>query len=269
MAPIENRDEVVFVKLGGSFITYKNKPFSINYIALKNTVEILRRTAGKVQVLLGNGGGSFAHFVVDAYKKYDKKILLVNCHKATRTLNSIIVDYMLEHGLLVSTVQTSAIICWGKHGIELFIEPIKHLLRNGIIPSVYGECVIDESETVRIMSTEEVFSILAKYIDVSRIVLLTDVNGVHTCDPKTCASAKLIPRINRDNIDAILADLKETIYADETGSIYGKVKYMADLSQKLGIPIYITSGFNVDEAVNAILYGRVEKGTVIDMSESH
>ncbi|ABN69619.1 isopentenyl phosphate kinase [Staphylothermus marinus F1] len=261
-----DHDNIVFVKLGGSFITYKDKPYSINYVALKKTVDILSSVYGKTSILLGNGGGSFAHFVVEKYKMYDKKILLVNCHRVTRLLNSIIVDYLLDHGLLVSTMQTSAIIYGGVKGFESFIKPLKYLLRNNIIPSIYGECIIDENEVVRIMSTEEVFSILAKYINVSRIVLLTDVEGVYTCDPKKCDDAELIPRIDKSNIDTVLSRLNETMYMDETGSIYGKVKYMADLSENLEIPVFIVSGFDVENAVNAILYGKVSRGTVIDMS---
>ncbi|ADI31424.1 isopentenyl phosphate kinase [Staphylothermus hellenicus] len=261
-----DHDNVVFVKLGGSFITYKDKPYSINYAALKKTVDILSSVYGKTRLLLGNGGGSFAHFVVEKYKMYDEKILLVNCHRATRLLNSIIVDYLLDHGLLVSTMQTSAIIYGGKRGFVSFIKPLKYLLRNNIIPSIYGECIIDENQAVRIVSTEEVFSILAEHIKVSRIVLLTDVEGVFTCDPKRCEDAELIPRIDRNNIDTVLSRLKETMYMDETGSIYGKVKYMASLSKKLRIPVFIVSGHDVENAVNAILYGKVLRGTVIDMS---
>ncbi len=264
----ESFNDLVFVKIGGSFITYKDTFWSVNYRSLMNTYRILTGALSRnndLRILLGNGGGSFAHPVVKFFMGRGDDLLLTECWRATKTLNNIIVNYLIDHGLRVAGLQTSTLIYYDRDGFHLSIKPIEYLLRIGVIPSVYGECIIDFMGGVKVLSTEEIFNILAEYLPVKRIVLLTDVSGVYTCDPKKCSDAKLIRIINSENIDEILNMLSSNKERDATGSIYGKVKYMAEISLKHRIPVLIVSGNNVEEAVKAISKGVISEGTIIDL----
>ncbi len=257
--------EPVFVKLGGSFITYKDKPFSINYRGLENIVEILYRVNGKVDLLLGNGGGGFAHYTVNKYSGSDTLRLITMCQDSTRMLNHIIVDYLARHGFNIVSIQTSAVIIRDKEGYSVFIKPIHRSLELGLIPVIYGECIFS-SNGYEIISTEKVFEILSEYIQPHHIVLITNVDGIYSCDPVKCSEPVLIRYIDHGNLDEVLDMLMESSSRDATGSIYGKVSSMARLSEKIGVKIHIVSGYNIDDAVKAILGQEFSRGTTIDLA---
>ena len=252
-----------YVKLGGSFITFKDKPFSVNYEALEKIIEILSRVINRVKLILGNGGGSFAHTIVEKYRDQPVDTLLSMCQDSTRRLNALIVNYLVQHGLRVTGLQTSALIVSSNGEYHVFTKPLEKALEKGLTPIVYGECIFSD-KGYEILSTERVFSILAQYFRPERIVLLTDVSGIHTCDPKMCSEAELIPRITRDNLDQVLHVLETTSTRDATGSVYGKVLSMTRLSSELRVRVYIVSGFDVESSIKAILGEDGVYGTVIE-----
>ncbi len=253
---------IVYVKLGGSFITYKDKPFSINYSALEKTVSIISRTMDRVKLILGNGGGSFAHTIVQMYRDKSVDVLLTHCQNSTRKLNTIVVNYLIEHGVRATGIQTSAIMVYEKGEYSVWVKPIQQALEHGLIPVVYGECIFSDNGYT-IVSTEKVFSILSRYFQPKRIVLLTDVPGIHTCDPKECSDAKLIKKITGENLDEVLNLLRKASSMDATGSIYGKVLSMARLSRETCVDVHVVSGFDIESSIKAILGLEYVNGTLI------
>lgn len=253
---------LVLVKAGGSFLTVKNKPVTIRADAFDSLVAILKGVIGKVNIILGNGGGSFAHYAVSAYKGRSPAELLTKCHQATRSLNRLVVDYLVQNGLHASSLQTSAILSFVDGKVEVFDKPIIEMIRVGVIPVVYGECIPYDGG-IRIVSTEEALRAIARVLRPSRVVLLTDVDGVYTCDPKSCPDARLLEEINSSNLNEVLEGLKGYAGADQTGGIYGKVRSMAEFSRELGVDVYITSGFDIESSIDAILGRRPRKGTRI------
>lgn len=260
-------ETIVFVKAGGSFITFKDKPFSVNYSALDSIREALSMVQNRVKLVLGNGGGSFAHYIVKTYSSSSTGAFLTLCQESTRRLNSILVDYLVKHGFRTVSIQTSAIMVETASDFMVFHYPIVYALKNGLIPVVYGECIYSEKNGYRIVSTEEVFLELARFVKPNRIVLLTNVDGIYDKNPLTHSDAKLIERIDQENIESILERLKEQSSSDATGGVYGKLLFTARISRELGIPIYIVNGFNTESVVNAVLgYGSV-RGSLIDLSQ--
>lgn len=256
---------VVFLKAGGSFITFKDKPVSVNYMALKALAEALKATHREVSIVLGNGGGSFAHHAVLKYGSNDPTRLLVKCQQATRLLNRLIVDYLVFNNIPATSLQTSAIIGYGKDSLRAFTPPLLNLVGNGIIPVVYGECILNEKGLVEVFSTEKVFEILSSILKPSRILLLTDVEGVYSCNPRKCSNPELIKRIDNDNLGAVLELLESDASRDVTGGMYSKVKTMGELSRKTGAKVIVTSGFNIDHVVQALRGIVPEKATVIEI----
>ncbi len=243
--------DTVFVKLGGSFITYKDKFYSINFAALKKSVKILRGVINEYNILLGNGGGSFAHPIVLCGEEGSISTL-VKCQEATRDLNHLIVDYLVNNGIPAVSFQTSAIIYEGGQGLEVFVEPIKIALRNNIVPVVYGECIHSLARVFRVLSTEDVFLELSKHIKPVRVVLLTNVKGVYNRDPTKYDDAELIRIINKNNYKDVIDKISKNTSTDATGGIVSKVIKMYNLSCKIGAPIHIVSGFDVENTIRAI-----------------
>lgn len=255
---------VVYVKAGGSFITYKDRFFSVNYRALEALSKALRIAVDNgVRMLLGNGGGSFAHPVVDMLRRSDPRLLLVYCQKATRMLNKILVDYLVDNGIPAVSMQTSAIIHDEGGVLRAYAEPVKRLLEIGVIPVVYGECIVSATKTYRVVSTEKVFDALGESIRASRLVLLTDVDGVYTCDPHKCRDAELIRIIDPTNYEEVVGRVSGSRGVDVTGGIRGKIEAMYEYSRKHRVPVYVLSGFNVEDVVKALLGEEVGRGTVI------
>lgn len=139
---------------------------------------------------------------------------------------------------------------------------VKQFLANDIVPVVYGECIIGAGNVI-VVSTERIFELLAREISPRRIVLLTDVNGVYTCDPKKCKDASLIKRITRDTFEEVLLLLKQGAMDDATGSMFGKVQVAGKLAFELGVEVVITSGLNTKSALEAITGGYPEEATLI------
>ncbi len=255
---------VVYVKAGGSFITYKDRFFSVNYSALEALSRALRVAVDNgVRILLGNGGGSFAHPVVEMLKENDPRLLLVYCQKATRLLNKILVDYLVDNGIPAVSMQTSAIIYDDDGVLRAYAEPVKRMLEIGVIPVVYGECVVSSTGIYRVVSTEKVFDALGEDIRASRLVLLTDVDGVYTCDPNRCGDAELIPVIDPSNYEEVISRVSGSKGIDVTGGIRGKIEAMYEYSRKHRVPVYILSGFNVEDVVKAMLGKEIGKGTIV------
>ena len=60
--------EIVLIKYGGSIITDKTKPLSIDYsIINKLNHQIKEILQMGLSVIVGNGGGSFGHYYAKAY----------------------------------------------------------------------------------------------------------------------------------------------------------------------------------------------------------
>ncbi|MEM4717609.1 MAG: isopentenyl phosphate kinase [Desulfurococcaceae archaeon] len=255
----------IFLKLGGSFITYKDKPITVNYNALTSTIDILKQVIDSdIKIIIGNGGGSFAHFTVMRYFSEKKRSLIVKCHQSTRLLNRIIVDYIVNNGIPATSVQTSAIISYYDQLklFKVFYEPIVMLIENGVIPVVYGECLPTREEPI-VISTEKVFELLAQWIKPDRIILLTDVKGVYTCDPRKCTNPTLIQKITPDNLDEVLRLIRDQEKTDVTGGIYGKVLSMSKLSADLKTEIFIMSGFDTFAVIEAIKGGYPGNATLV------
>ncbi|MEM4602170.1 MAG: uridylate kinase, partial [Desulfurococcaceae archaeon] len=78
-----------------------------------------------------------------------------------------------------------------------------------------------------------------------------------------CENPVVINRITPSNIAEVLKVLEQSKHADATGGMFTKVQYMSRLAVKLGIDVVITSGFDVESSVSAILGGEPLRGTVI------
>lgn len=262
---VSSQKELVFVKIGGSFVTYKDKPFSINYAALDSLVKILKSVVDKVAIVLGHGGGSFAHPVVEAFHgSSDKVRTIVYCQKATRSLNKIILDYLIDNDIPVVQLQTSAIITIDGGVEHVNVLPIKIALNNKLIPVVYGECIHSSRDVYQVYSTEKIFLKLIDHgLMPNRIVYLENVAGVYERDPMKYSDTKLLREINRRNIGFLRKCLGKSHGIDVTGGMLSKIMLSLEIARKYKIPSIVVSGFNIEDSVKAITTGVPRTGTVI------
>ncbi len=253
----------VFIKIGGSFITFKDKPFSIDYSALENTYKILFRVYKSKKLVVGHGGGSFAHPIVNAMREGDPCKAIVLCQKATRLLNNLFVNYLVDNGLPMVSIQTSMLVYLSRDGYRVNVEPIHYALNNGLVPVVYGECIYSEEGVYKVLSTEELFKILVPLLKPERIVFIERVGGVYDRDPIVYRDARLIPLINRENYREITSLSSRVYGVDVTGGMKSKIELCIELARDYGVDSIIVSGYNIDDCIKAVVNGKPSRGTII------
>ena len=95
-------NDLVIIKLGGSVITFKDKPISANYKAIKNISKILKRLT--IPLIIVHGGGSYGHYWSVKFDmhtepaKYDPHGISI-VHSSMLTLNKIVVDALEKERL--------------------------------------------------------------------------------------------------------------------------------------------------------------------------
>ena len=270
--------KTIFIKLGGSLITDKNAPHTINYDTLKRVVKELKEvidSESELNLLVGHGGGSFPHPIAKAFRTAEGLIHAASargfalCQNSASTLNRIIVDLMIDYGLNAVSIQPSA-CCMAVDGeiARIFFEPLASSIKNGFIPVVFGDCVFDDVRGCTVISTEQILRHLCNYIRPDRVLCFEQVGGVYTSDPMLDTEAQFIPEITVENLNQQELDscLGESYSIDVTGGMREKVHQLLEIA-KMGIECEILSGR--EGYVKRALRGERGLGTVISRHQHH
>jgi isopentenyl phosphate kinase len=247
----EGGRNLIFVKLGGSLITEKSAPYTINYNAIRRIVKELKEAIDRdraLSLLIGHGGGSFPHPIAQSFRTSEGFIQDTSvrgfalCQNAASTLNRILVDLMVDYAIDAVSIQPSA-CCIAKDGeiAAFFIEPIKESISNGIIPVVFGDCVLDIVRGCTVVSTEQIFAHLSSSIRPSRVLVFGLVGGVYTGDPQKDEKARFIPEIEIEKFTDVESYLGNSYSVDVTGGMVTKVKELIKIA-KMGIECEVLSG---------------------------
>lgn len=263
--------ELVFVKFGGSLITEKSevataRPELIRRLA--DEVRQAREVRPGLQLLLGHGSGSFGHVVAQEYGVQwgcsDWRGYALTGGVAAR-LNRIVTDRFLEAGVPVVSLQPSAsALCRAGQLVEMAWQALPTLLAQGLVPMVYGDVALDEVWGTTIASTEMIFDYLARQLRPASILLLGEVDGVYTGDPRVDAEAQRVPALQADHLDGAEAGLGGSHAVDVTGGMRSKVLLMAATARALpGLRVHILSGLPPGSLYRALCAPETAGGTVI------
>jgi isopentenyl phosphate kinase len=164
---------------------------------------------------------------------------LAQTRLSVRTLNHHIVSNLLKHGIhAVGISPCFSIPNMQAHGGSS--ETIQHLqqliyitLQAGLIPVLHGDACLYGTKGVGILSGDTLMEMVVKTAPwVSRAVFLTDVDGVHTSDPKTNPNAELLKTIQVDV--AVNGTLSVALNLDASGS-----SHEHDVTGGLKVCIYV------------------------------
>ncbi len=254
-------NELVFVKLGGSVITDKTRPETARPQRIRRLAKELARSLEdrpELKLVLGHGSGSFGHVVAQQYGTREGVRTpsewrgFASVAATAARLNRIVADTLLDAGVPVWSLQpSSSARCENGQLVSLALASIEAALARGLVPLVYGDVALDSAKGGTIISTEQIFSYLARALLPARIVLVSAVDGVFERDPLRDASARPIPEISEGNWDTVQARLSASrtsassmpSAADVTGAMLAKVETMVGLARDLrGLSIRIISG---------------------------
>jgi len=257
----------VIVKIGGSFITDKNKPESLNEDHVRRVArEILfALKSEQISLVLSHGAGSYGHIAAEKYEAQKGRHRHWNwqgfyeIRQSMIRMNLRLLQIFGEEGLFPVTIQPSA-IAMARSGKIYFIDTriIRLLLEAGQIPFIHGDIIIDESQGFTIASTEEQISQLSEYISFRRIVLISDVPGVLDSD------GNVIPQIDKKNYSQIIDHLGGSAGADVTGGMKSKVDRIFQIVKKNSFTTaFILSGNSEPGIITKTILGEHIQGTKI------
>lgn len=252
---------LVFVKFGGAAITDKTKPRTPkikNIESLCHQMAEARRQRPDITFLLGHGSGSFGHFSGQKYNtrngvRSDADWLgFAEVWEDARQLNELVIHACLEAGLPVIAFPPSAwMVTDNREPILTQIEPIHRALEKDLIPVVNGDVIFDKSIGGTILSTEEVFSLLAENLMPDRIVLCSREPGIWQDFP---ACTQLASNLSIEQYHALGKTVAGSAGMDVTGGMAKKVSIMMDILKKQPeIGITITSGIDGHSLFDALV----------------
>lgn len=271
--------ELVFLKLGGSLITDKTKPYTVRLDKLAHLAKQIShalQTRPTLSLVLGHGSGSFGHTAAKEYRT--RSGIRVRTPKPSKTveriywkgfaevwyqastLNHYVIQALHDADVPVMSFSPMASV-WAEDGhvAQWDLSQIRHALARGIVPVIPGDVIFDRSKGGTILSTEELFEYLARMMTPNRILLAGLEAGVWTDFP-VCRNKVEI--LTRESLNEIKQGIGNAVGDDVTGGMQSKVEQMLTLVELIpGLTIQIFSGED-DGNLEKVLLGE-HLGTLI------
>ncbi len=253
---------VSLVKLGGSVITDKTKPYTPNMVSIKRLSRAISKAhkAGEI-LILGTGAGSFGHCPVLKYKinkgvKTKKQVLgFALTQSRVTVLNNLVVEALIRNGVpAVSVHPSSVVVASGGKVKQFHLDTILGIFKLGAVPVVHGDMVVDVKWGGCVVSTEDLFEELVKRlpkrgIPINKAIYVSDSKGI--IDRR----GKLIENISHGSKN-IFNDVGLAKGYDVTGGMRSKLKSSLELARR-GIPVYVIGASGEDQILKAIRGERV------------
>jgi isopentenyl phosphate kinase len=242
---------VTILKLGGSVITEKDRPETLDGEALAALADAVAAAAVDDLVIV-HGGGSFGHHHaaehgVSASEGTRDVDGVMAVHGAMKTLNQFVLSRLHAEDVPAVPVHPLSAAARDADGdLSLMTEQVATMLQEGFVPVLHGDGVVHAGEGVTVLSGDELITALAGALDADRVGLCSTVPGVLDDDDE------VIPRI--DEFDDAADVLGVSDATDVTGGMAAKVRELLGL----GSPAYVFG----PEAVDAFLAGE-DAGTRI------
>jgi len=263
---------MVLLKLGGSLITDKTRPGVARHAAISRLAKELAAAASRrrgPRLVVGHGSGSYGHTAAndggltpgaDGRRRLDA--ISHTQHRAAE-LHRLVIAALLDAGARPFSFAPSSFLCAVGGRIRgPFVEPIFDALDLGLLPVVYGDVVLDRTRGAVVVSTEELFVLLAKEAaarrrPVVRAVWLGETDGVHDEAGETIA--RLSPAAARRTARRVTG----ASGVDVTGGMALRLRTAGTLAGA-GIASSIVDG-RKSGAVASAIAGRAPHGTRVDV----
>jgi isopentenyl phosphate kinase len=227
---------MILVKLGGSVITDKSRYRTFDPDTAGRLAEEIARA--EQEVMLVHGAGSFGHMLAKDHRLHlgitDVSQLLgaSMVMSDVRELDLEVCRLMSAKGLPVVPIPPASCAFMKDGALQnLDLGPFKDYLDLGMVPVTFGDVVRDEVRGLSICSGDQLMAALAREFRPSKVIFVTDVDGVFTTDPMQDPRARLIETVD----DKVLSSLPRTERnIDVTGSIFAKISYMIDMAALTG-----------------------------------
>ena len=224
-------DHPIFLKLGGSLITLKDRPHTPRLEVLQrlaHEIAAARAQDPNLQILLGHGSGSFGHVAASQYhtrlgvKSSQDWHGFIEVWRQAAELNHLVLQALENEGLPAIALPPSATVLAEAGKVASWqLEPLLTALEKGLLPVIYGDVVFDRLLGGTILSTEDLFSYLVGQLHPARLLFAGLQPGVWADFPK---NTSLLPEITPSSFPQVEAGLKGSLATDVTGGMADKVR---------------------------------------------
>lgn len=219
------RPVTTVLKLGGSVITRKGEPETVDRAALGRAADAVADTAA--DLVLVHGGGSFGHPHADRHGlsrevgTHDATAVRA-VHDAMCRLNAVVLDRLAEAGaepLPIRPLSTGVRSAEGEFVLDT--TTVEAMREVGFLPVLHGDVVVDARRGATVVSGDELVVALARALEADRVGLCTGAPGV--LDP----AGEVVPRV--EAYEEVADALEGSAAPDVTGGMAGKVRALLDL----------------------------------------
>ncbi len=221
-------EELTIIKLGGSLLTDKSKPYRMRREKFRDIAREIHETLKRVIII--HGVGSFGHPPVKKYGLYkgytgpENLLNLAKTQSIVFELRMELVKALQEEGVnAMIFLPSSQIMAENMEIREFFWEPIKRFLDLGMVPVLGGDIVADKGMGFSVCSGDTLAVYLSEKLSAKRLIFASDVDGIYTADPKKDPGARHIPVINLNDLES-LAEVTGSKFTDVTKGMAGKIE---------------------------------------------
>lgn len=161
------------VKVGGSLDRGKS---------LQRLMEAIERLSRQWKILVVPGGGRFADGVRDACRRY---------HLSDTAAHWMAIFAMDQYGYLLADLSKGSQLTWS-------LNEVNEVLRSGGLPIFLPSRLLlrlDPLEHSWDITSDSIAAYLAGRVGAEALVLLKDVDGIFTHDPRSDPQARLLPAV--------------------------------------------------------------------------
>lgn len=229
------RDGLTVLKLGGSVITDKSEPETVDSEALGDAVAAIAtyvESNANARLALVHGGGSFGHHhaathAVSSTDGSRDATALVEIHRAMGELNDVVVSRLHAAGVPAVPVRPFSVARRSSAGLDLPSAQIATMLDEGFVPVLHGDVVVHEGLGGTILSGDDIVVALARSLAADRVGLCSTVPGVLD------SSEQVIPEITA--YEDVAQHLGGSDATDVTGGMAGKVRTLLELDSPAAV----------------------------------
>lgn len=245
--------ETTVIKLGGSLLTDKSKPYSMREEVIKQIASEIKQCVDEGlggRFVLVQGVGSYGHPPVLEFKLYkgfigEEQLWQISWTQSkVDELREYLTKCLQDVGIPVIRFATSSIFSSTEKVLdECNFKPLAGYLGIGMVPLLGGDMIYDTGMGFRVMSGDLIAYTLAKELNATRMIFATDVKGISDKDPKMFSDARLLQGVKVSEIPALISELKGNNPHDASGAIVGKLQTieMAASLIKEGMDVAILS----------------------------
>lgn len=248
--------KIIVIKVGSAVLTEKG---DLAIERLKKLVDFIVELKKLYEIILVSSGAVASGYTLlrldktviskkQALASIGQPLLMETYRKYFEPYNILCSQVLLEASLFEDSVRL-------KHAQDTLLE----LLSNNVIP-IINENDVTAIEELVFGDNDQLSAYVTKYFNADLLVILSDIDGYYDDNPKLNQNAKLKKFVHSISDKELTSDhTANNEFA--TGGIVTKLK-AASILLESDKQMFLTSGFDLKDARNFLIYSLHENGTL-------